>query len=221
MFGMSAAERVAQWDDEIAFDGFLAATYRATHASGAGLAEGIVAGTRIATSLGWRPVESIVPGDQVMTFDHGMRPVMQVKRAALWAGRGSCPNHMMPLAVPVGALGNSAPMLLLPEQNVLVESDLAESVFGDPFALIPAAALQGYHGIERITPHQKVEIIVLEFAEEEVVYANGTGMIHCASVAGRDIASMLDDSAPYAALPMDMARAIVAQMIEAEELGLA
>lgn len=219
MFGFSAAKRAATWEDAAGFDGYFAAQ-RFETISNVGQAEGIVAGTRIATAMGWRPVEAIAAGDMVMTFDHGLRAVVSVSRSQLFAGRSVCPRHMMPLAVPAGALGNASPMLLLPEQNVLVESDLAETVFGDPFALIPAAALEGYRGIDRITPHQRVEIITLQFDEDEVVYANGTGMIHCGSVHGTSISSMMDEAAPYAALPMDMARAIVAQMIESDELAL-
>lgn len=214
MFGLSAAKRTTKWDTAD-FDGIFAAQ-RFETISGLGQAEGLVAGTHIATAMGWRPVEAIAVGDMVMTFDHGLRPVVAVSRSQLFAGRNTCPRHLMPLAVPEGALGNGAPMLLLPEQNVLVESDLAEAVFGDPFALIPAAALEGYRGISRITPHQRVEIVVLQFAEAEVIYANGTGLIHCGSAHGTSFDALLDESATYAALPMDMARAIVAQMIEAD-----
>lgn len=187
--------------------------------TGAGVAEGIVAGTRIATDLGWRPVETILPGDMVMTFDHGMRPVVAVSRAALWSGEGRCPRAVMPLAVPVGALGNTAPMLLLPEQNVLVESDLADAVFGDPFALVPAAALQGYRAIDRITPHQSMDVLVLHFAADELVYANGAGLIHCASDTAGQIDAPPETEPLYAVLPLDMARAVVAAMIEEERRG--
>lgn len=220
MFGLSAVKRAARWVETDRFaDDF--ALNCAPSAPGFGQAEGIVAGTRIATAMGWRAVESLAPGDMVMTFDHGMRPVISVERLALWSGHGRCPRSLMPLAVPVGALGNSAPMLLLPEQTVLVESDLAEQVFGDPFALIPAAALEGYRGIDRITPHQTVEIVLIRFAEAEVIYANGTGMIHCASVRSGRIESFLQDSdEDYTALPLDVARTIVAGMIEEAAAGL-
>lgn len=212
MFGLKPRK---PWNSAEPFEGLIAAQHAASPAMPMGaLAEGIVAGTRIATEMGWRLIESIAPGDKIMTFDHGLREVVQVKRSALWTGCDSCPRHMMPLAVPPGALGNATAMLLLPEQNILVESDLAEAVFGDPFALIPAAALEGYRGIDRITPHQKVEIIILQFECDEVIYANGMGMIHCASVNGGQFAAMLEEGAEYAALPLDMARAIVASMIE-------
>ncbi|MEZ5685117.1 MAG: Hint domain-containing protein [Paracoccaceae bacterium] len=215
MFGLTPEK---PWDDESPLEGFIASQFAAQVAGAGQQAEGIVAGTRIATELGWRAVESIMPGDKVMTFDHGLREVVQVKRAALWTGRGSCPRHMMPLAVPEGALGNATPMLLLPEQNVMVESDLAEAVLGDPFALIPAGALEGYRGIERITPHQKVDICVLQFAQDEVVYANGTGMMHCGSIHAGRLEALLD-APDYAALPMDMARTLVKALIEEDAVA--
>lgn len=219
MFGLSAAKRAARWAETDRFKGVLAAQAAAPGA-GLGLSEGIIAGTRIATAMGWRPVEGLVPGDMVMTFDHGLRPVIRVARFALWSGQGHCPRAQMPLAVPVGALGNSSPMLLAPDQTILVESDLAESVFGDPFALIPAAALEGYRGINRIEPHRTVEVVVVQFVEGEVVYANGTGMMHCGSVHGGTIEGLLGAPEDYAALPLDMARAIVAAMIEEDRAQL-
>ena len=206
------------WNDAVEFDEIL---FNASgHASGVNPGEGIVAGTRIATEMGWRPVEGIVAGDMVMTFDHGTRPVVAVKRTQMWLGSHNCPRHLQPLAVPVGALGNASAMLLLPEQSVLVESDMAEAVFGDPFALIPAAALEGYRGIDRITPHQKVEIVVLEFARDEVIYANGTGMIHCSSAEAGSLNAFIEPiPAAYEALPLEMARSIVAELIEEDRLN--
>lgn len=210
MFGLNSA-RI--WGSDLAPEG-LGAFHRINPQSGSGPTEGIVAGTRIATKLGWCPVEAIAPGDRVMTFDHGMCPVLAVKHAALWVGQGHCPRNLMPLAVPTGALGNGSPMLLLPEQKLVVESDLAEAVFGDPFALIPAAALAGYRGIDRITPHQKVEVVIVHFAGDEVVYANGAGLIHCASETAGVIDVTGEHMPDYAALPLDMARAVVLAMIE-------
>lgn len=218
MLGLSAVKRVARLaeTDRLGGGRMAKSAHNAPDAGAPGfaLAEGIVAGTRIATTIGWRPVESLAPGDMVMTFDHGMRPVIRIERLALWSGHSPCPRHLRPLAVPVGALGNSAPMLLLPEQTVLVESDLAETVFGDPFVLIPAAALDGYRGIGQVAPHRTVDIVVIQFAEAEVVYANGTGMIHCGSVRNGGLAALMDGEDPYTALPMEVAREIVAGLIE-------
>ncbi len=214
MFGLSVAR---EWDDEIA----RAASARfetVAPPQAAGLAEGIIAGTQVATEHGWRAIETVAVGDHVMTFDHGLQRVIAIKRAALWLGQGACPRHLQPMAVPAGALGNDRAMLLLPEQHVVVESDLAESVFGDPFAVIPALALEGYHGISRLSPHQKVEVVQLVFAEDQVVYANGMGLIHCASLSTGRIDLMLEPEPFYSILPLEMARALVGAMIEDGEI---
>ncbi|MFD2174461.1 Hint domain-containing protein [Rhodobacter lacus] len=200
-----------------AFETFFAVPQAGT-ISDRGLAEGIVAGTHIATAMGWRPAEAIAVNDLVMTFDHGLRPVRRVRRSPLFAGPSACPRPLKPLAVPTDALGNGAPMLLLPEQSVLVESDLAEIRYGDPFALIPAAALEGWRGIDRITPHQRIEVVVLECDEDEVLYANGTGLIHCGSVHGHPIGAFLEAAAGYSVLSLKAAREIVADLRAAERL---
>ncbi|SIS81034.1 Hint domain-containing protein [Phaeovulum vinaykumarii] len=212
MFGLNSA-RVRGQDEDTT--GLWPGT-GTDHQSGAGHAEGFIVGTRIATAQGWRAVEAIAPGDLVMTFDHGLAPVQAITRAALWSGQGRCPRSVMPLAVPAGALGNAAALLLLPEQSILLESDLAEAVFGAPFVLVPAAALAGYRGIEPITPHQKIEVIQLRFAEDEVVYANGSGLMRCAGSAAGGLERLLagERLESYSVLPLNMARVIVKAMIE-------
>ncbi|MCF6444003.1 Hint domain-containing protein [Nereida sp. MMG025] len=140
---------------------------------------GLVGGTKVATPTGWRVVEGVVAGDKVLTFDGGMQTVIEVRRRVLWSGARPCPDHMWPMLVPAGALGNREDMWMAPEQHVLLESDTAEQVFGDPFALIPAAALEGFRGIQRSFPHEKIDVIELVFAQDEVVFANSGALFFC------------------------------------------
>lgn len=140
---------------------------------------GIIGGTCIACEHGWRPAESIMVGDRVHTFDSGLQPVVQIRRSTLWTEDTTQNPALQHYLVPRHALGNRAPMRLLPEQAVLVESDSAEALYGDPFALVPVASLEGYRGITRVVPQQPSEIIAIGFAEEEIVYANGSALIHC------------------------------------------
>ncbi|MEM7520995.1 MAG: hypothetical protein AAF307_08145, partial [Pseudomonadota bacterium] len=51
--------------------------------------------------------------------------------------------------------------------------------YGDPFAVIPAKALDGYRGIRRMTPRTQVEVITLIFDEEQVIYGEGGALLHC------------------------------------------
>ena len=43
---------------------------------------GFTTGTRIATVAGWRPIESIALGDEVLTFDNGPQPVVAMTHGA-------------------------------------------------------------------------------------------------------------------------------------------
>jgi len=175
----------------------LGRTFKSIETSGAydgvgrtvtGTATGLVAGTQIASNIGWRAVEAIAPGDQVLTFDGGMQVVRRISRNVLWSSPTNCPEHLWPLEVPAGALGNQREMQLLPEQNVMVESDAAEDMFGDPFVMIPASSLNGYRGITRVKPHREIVVYTLYFDQEQVVFACSGALFHCPSA---DIASLL------------------------------
>lgn len=142
---------------------------------------GLVAGTKVATAMGWRVVEAVTVGDQVLTFDGGMQQVRAVRRDVVWTGGAASDPATWPLHVPAGALGNRGDMALMPAQAVLVESDTAEAMFGDPFAMIPAAALDGYRGIVRVAPAARIEVVTLVFAQDEVVFGNIGALFLCAA----------------------------------------
>lgn len=174
---------------------------------GGGINAGLVSGTRVATGMGWRQVEAIAEGDLVLTFDAGLQKITKVERVRLWGGEERCPARFWPLEVPVGALGNREVMHILPGQSIMLESDVAEDIYGDPFSLIPAAAVEGVRGIERVPPQSDVEVVLLYFAEEQVVFANNGALFLCP--ASRDLTDYAYDASGdtfYSILPMDEAR---------------
>lgn len=140
---------------------------------------GIVSGTKVATQIGWRVIEAVAAGDLVLTFDGGLQVVTAVTRQTIWTLGTRADYATWPLTVPAGALGNREEMTLIANQAVMVESDTAEAVFGDPFAMIPAAALDGFRGIYRTAPAAQIEIITLHFVQDEVVFANIGALFHC------------------------------------------
>ncbi len=146
---------------------------------GGGIAQGLIAGTLVATEMGWQPVEDLRNGDRVVTFDNGMCPVKAVRISTLWSAEVNAPRSVWPLLVPKKALGNRTEMRLLPEQSVLIESDEAEALHGDPFLLVSASVLDGYKEITRVPPQREMIVVALEFDRDEVVYANGTTLVHC------------------------------------------
>ena len=140
---------------------------------------GIVAGTKVATQIGWRVVEAVAAGDLVLTFDGGLQVVTAVTRRTVWTMGSRADYASWPLTVPAGALGNREEMTLIANQSVMVESDTAEAVFGDPFAMIPASALDGFRGIYRTAPAEEIEVVTLHFAQDEVIFANIGALFFC------------------------------------------
>lgn len=176
-----------------------------------GVMSGIVASTRVATAMGWREVGALQAGDMVLTFDGGLQKVAGITRRRLWDGMSPCPQAFWPLMVPAGVLENAKPVMLLPRQGVMLESDLAEELYGDPFALIPAAALEGTAGIERIYPNDPIDVISVHFDIDQVIFAEQGALLFCP--AGQDLVQLAAQEAsglcPYKMLPEACAVALV------------
>lgn len=179
--------------------------------SATGAMSGIAAGTRVATAIGWRDAAALQAGDMVLTFDGGLQEVRAVLRRRLWEGRGPCPEAFWPLAVPAGALENAKAMMLLPNQGVMLESDLAEELYDDPFALVPAVAFAGLHGIERVFPGDPIDVVCLQFESDQVVFAEQGALLFCP--AGGDLVQRAVQGpvqhCPYRMLPEPCAIALV------------
>ncbi len=140
---------------------------------------GLIGAVRVAGTAGWRLARSIVPGEKVLTFDCGMQPVAEVQVLTLWNENAPCPASLWPIEVPAGVLGNRDLMYLAADQAVLIESDAAEALTGDPFALIPARSLDGVRGMCRVPPPKDAVVTILQFETEQIVFANSGAMFHC------------------------------------------
>ncbi|WP_461472156.1 Hint domain-containing protein [Pararhodobacter sp.] len=183
------------------------------------IAEGLLAGTTVATDQGWLPVETLRAGDRVVTFDHGMRPVKAVRISKLWTAAQGAPRAVWPLLIPARVLGNRSETRLLPEQSVLIESDAAEEMYGDPFTMVAAGTLEGYMGITRVPPTRELTVVSLKFEGDEVVYTNGTMLVHCpnprpAMVATADELMSAEMTALYQKLTDQQARSLVEAMAQ-------
>ncbi|MCJ8333203.1 MAG: Hint domain-containing protein [Epibacterium sp.] len=140
---------------------------------------GFIVGTLVATAQGWRAVEELAPGDMVLTFDNGMRPIQGIRRETQFID-DRCENaNMSAVYVPREAFGNRSPLWLRAEQGVMIEHDLLVDTLGDPFAIVPACALEGYHGISRAPMQVSMELVTLSFDEDEVVYIEAGLLAFC------------------------------------------
>ncbi len=181
-----------------------------------GVMTGLSVETKVASSMGWRKVDALTEGDRVLTFDAGMQPISKISRLQLWNGDGPCPDRFWPLEVPAGALGNRELMRLLPNQSVMIESDAAEEVYGDPFTLIPAAALEGLNGIRRAQPDPGFEVYILHFESDQVVFGNSGALFFCPSA--RD---MLDHAFNTVEQSTYIVRPLMEARVLAEEIRVA
>jgi hypothetical protein len=182
---------------------------------------GLLAGTNVASNLGWRPVEALCAGDKVLTFDHGMQTIVEVVRETVHLDDGAIDPTRCPMHVPRDALNNRVPMWLLPDQGVLLESDLIEDHQGDPFAVVPASTLDGYRGICRLHPDNNLQLVTPRFEQDEVIYLEGGLLGFCP--APRDLLTIgveLHEDI-YKVLPITEACALVAAMATAETLMIA
>lgn len=176
---------------------------------------GLVATTMVATSRGWMMVHDLKVGDLVLTFDAGLQTVTQINREVPWSEPTDCPEALWPLEIPTGAFGNNKPFHLLSSQNIMVESDAAEDMFGDPFSLIPASALLGLRGIERVPPKDAMEIVHIYFADEQVVFGEHGALYLCPSSRDMVDVALGEGKDPlYSILPMAEARIVASSLRE-------
>ncbi len=180
---------------------------------GSGGKTGLFGSTRVATTHGWRQVSSVKAGDSVLTFDHGMQKVVAVERSTLALDADVSDPSGWPMYVPAGALGNLSDFIVMPGQSVLVESDLAEDLMGDPFALIRAEDLDSVRGISRVAPSERVDVMTLQFENDEVVFGAGGALFLCAAGGCMIEAAMRGADTPYRTLSSDEAGLVLSHEI--------
>ena len=123
------------------------------------------AGTAILTVEGERPVETIAPGNLLVTANGRAEPVVWVGRRS-YAGRFLRRQpHLLPIRIRAGALGSG-----LPRRDLLVSPNHAMLLDG---ALVPAAALVDGDGVTVDRGCTQVDYIHLELARHEVILAEG------------------------------------------------
>jgi hypothetical protein len=161
-----------------------------------------------------------------LSFDGAPALVVGVQSAEVAGRLQDWPANRWPLRVPPGVLGNSEALRLLPDQPLLLECDAADRLFGDPFALLPAAALAGWRGIAPVAPGVAEQVFTPILQTDEVVYAAGGALLWCpgdaaAGLPGFDLRPDRGEGrAGYLPLSLASARDLVAVLI-AEDLGAA
>lgn len=130
-------------------------------------------GVCIATPAGHRPVESLMPGDRVLTRDNGAQEIAWTGSKKLhWAQLQHWP-HLQPILIKAGALENGAPaqdLLVSPEHRLVLR---AADEGGAEDVLVAARELVGNPGVSAVESMGLIYHHIM-FEEHQVVLSNGT-----------------------------------------------
>ncbi|MFT7058239.1 MAG: hypothetical protein ACJASV_000739 [Pseudorhodobacter sp.] len=126
-----------------------------------------VAGTGILTPNGEVPVESLQPGDLVLTHDEGPQPLRWIGRRRVEATGAFAPIHIR-----ARTFGNHRALKLSPLHRVLIRDSLAELLFGEPEVLVAAKDLVNDRSV-RVMEGGEVEYVHLLFDKHQVIYSAG------------------------------------------------
>jgi Ca2+-binding RTX toxin-like protein len=143
-------------------------------------------GARILTPRGERPVETLRPGDLVVTRDHGPQRVR-------WTGRRTVPgkDRFAPVEIAPSVMGGSG-LIVSPHHRVLFTGYKAELLFGEREVLVAAKHLVNGRDV-RFSPCAEVTYVHVMFDRHEVIYADGIATE--SFFAGDTALSAVDDAA--------------------------
>lgn len=132
-------------------------------------------GTLIATPRGPRAIETLRPGDDVLTRDHGVQKIVWAGARAFDFAELGRAAHLAPILVSRGSLGDDLPdrdMVVAPNLRILVESGRSMLAFEEHEALVAAKHLANHRTIRTATT-LGVTYVHIMCARHEVVPANG------------------------------------------------
>ncbi len=161
---------------------------------------GVLPGTLIETAEGFKQARALRPGDQIETYDGGLRDVVNIRHCV--------PRLTAMVHVPAGALGNDAALDLPSDAVVALDGDLALDLFDLPVVSVKLVALIGYHGITSALP-QRLARIYIECEEEELFWAEGGLLLNARETRADDF---------YAVLSLVESRQIVAAARESSQI---
>lgn len=124
-------------------------------------------GTLIETAKGPCAIETLAPGDRVITRDHGLQEIT-------WIGHRTVPatGAFAPVVFSKGAIGNDSELVVSPQHRMLISGWRCELLFGEDEVLAPAVHLLNGETIWR-REGGEVTYYHMLFAEHEIVRAHG------------------------------------------------
>ncbi|HPD92669.1 MAG: Hint domain-containing protein [Rhodobacter sp.] len=130
-------------------------------------------GTAIATPHGARAIETLAPGDRVLTRDNGPQPVVWRGETRLSGAELFLHPHLRPLRIRADALARGRPegdLLISPGHRLLLR---APALLGEAEVLVAAEDLEDGRAIRRDFGIDSVRYIHLMLERHEIITANG------------------------------------------------
>jgi hypothetical protein len=136
------------------------------------------AGTSLATPNGERLVDTLAPGDLVLTRDNGPQPVRWIggRRVTAREIARATKVRLAPVRIRRGAFGKGLPrsdLLVSPQHRILVTGWRAELHFGEAEVLVAACHLVDGQAITVEPPDRGVTYLHIMFDRHEIVRAEG------------------------------------------------
>ncbi len=130
--------------------------------------------TRIMTQYGAAMIQSLHPGDMIPTLGQGLHPIRWIGRRRFDRRTLQANPRLWPVRILAGALGGGLPardLLVSRQHRMLVQSKIAQRMFGAAEVLIPAIKLTALPGIYVDESVDSVEYFHLLFNRHQVIFA--------------------------------------------------
>ncbi len=154
---------------------------------------GFFAGTQVPTRYAWTEVEALRAGDHVLTAENGEQEILAVETGTLTVSSHAAAAAQWPLLVPEAALGNAKPMMVSPGMRLVVEDEVASTLFGQPCVSARAESLIGYRGIARARVARPLGHVTLRFHAPQTIATQGGLFFDVADAQGVHNFLPLDD----------------------------
>lgn len=133
-------------------------------------------GTQIETIDGPKAIETLKPGDLVLTYDTSISAVKWIGSSTVSAYDLATWQSLRPIRVARDAFGKGRPAketLLSPNHRVLLHGWRAELLFGEAEVIVPIKALVDGKTVTLADDVAEVEYFHLLLEQHEIVFANG------------------------------------------------
>lgn len=133
-------------------------------------------GTRLATAEGPRLIESLRPGDHILTRDNGPQQVIWTGRRRMSGARLFAMPHLRPIRLRAGVFGQGQPdadLIVSPQHRMLVRGAAARALFNTDEVLVAAEALVNDDSIAVDHSLREVTYVHVMLERHNVVWANG------------------------------------------------